>query len=58
MAKKLNSQKGTTNPNVPMPVITEVESYDVTKGPVGPKKTVRRGSGAQTKAKFANGPMA
>lgn len=51
-------RKGTSNPSVPVPVIKEVPSYDVTKGPAGPKTTTQRGHGAATKGFISRGPMA
>ena len=52
------TRKGTTNPSVPMPVTSDVASYDVAKGPVGPKTTKQRGHGAATKGFSSRGPMA
>ena len=51
------TRKGAKSAPVPMPVISDVPSYDVTKGPVGPKKTVQRGKGAATKGFTSSGPM-
>ena len=58
MKGKLNKQGGTSNPSVPVPVVKDIPSYDVTKGPVGPKKTVQRGHGAAQKGFTSSGPMA
>lgn len=58
MANSTQKRKGTSNPSIPYPTISEVKS-PVVGGELTPNKpTKQRGSGAATKGFTSHGPMA